>query len=299
LNYSGSRRSNVRPAPYGLDFVIALPKIRSPQKGGAVTSDRHLTGWVRSPYRAAHTAPFRKFGFTLAEVLITLGIIGVVAAMTLPGLIGNYRERVIVTQAKKSYSNLSNVLNRLMAEEEYSDYTQVFSQDSTSLQILEAVSKYYNGAKVCTTAGKGCGDNYSVKLATPTNDGNGNVKKEIFSFPRLIANDGSTFWVSNFRNDCAETTRIGNVVDADGFNTGETFEWLDTRCGFFVVDVNGEDKGPNQYGADIHQVGIARNKILQNCKLTNYGCLAKVFATDKLNYKKYSDNNTFTHTQRN
>ena len=39
-----------------------------------------------------------KKGFTLAEVLITLGIIGVVAALTLPSLITNYRKKQTVAQ---------------------------------------------------------------------------------------------------------------------------------------------------------------------------------------------------------
>ena len=44
-----------------------------------------------------------KKGFTLAEVLITLGIIGVVAALTLPSLITNYRKKQTVAQLKKVY----------------------------------------------------------------------------------------------------------------------------------------------------------------------------------------------------
>lgn len=48
-----------------------------------------------------------KKGFTLAEVLITLGIIGVVAALTLPSLITNYRKKQTVAQLKKVYSELS------------------------------------------------------------------------------------------------------------------------------------------------------------------------------------------------
>lgn len=34
---------------------------------------------------------FKKFGFTLAEVLITLGVIGIVAALTLPSVVANYQ----------------------------------------------------------------------------------------------------------------------------------------------------------------------------------------------------------------
>lgn len=43
-------------------------------------------------------------GFTLAEVLVTLGIIGVVVAMTLPSIMGSYRKHVIENRLKKFYS---------------------------------------------------------------------------------------------------------------------------------------------------------------------------------------------------
>lgn len=49
-------------------------------------------------------------GFTLAEVLITLGIIGVVAAMTLPGLIQNYQKKVTATKLKKFYSTMNQAI---------------------------------------------------------------------------------------------------------------------------------------------------------------------------------------------
>lgn len=59
----------------------------------------------------------RYTGFTLAEVLITLGIIGVVAAMTLPSLVGKYKEKQHISQVKKAYSVLSQAF--LMAKNEY------------------------------------------------------------------------------------------------------------------------------------------------------------------------------------
>lgn len=48
--------------------------------------------------------------FTLAEVLITLGIIGVVAAMTMPTLISNYQKKLTVTRLKEAYSRLSQAI---------------------------------------------------------------------------------------------------------------------------------------------------------------------------------------------
>ena len=51
-----------------------------------------------------------KRAFTLAEVLITLGIIGVVATMTIPIVINKYRSYVLEVQFKKAYSNLSQAI---------------------------------------------------------------------------------------------------------------------------------------------------------------------------------------------
>ena len=59
-------------------------------------------------------SPRKSAAFTLAEVLITLGIIGVVAAMTMPVLIGNYRKNVVENQLKTVYSLISNAVR--MAE---------------------------------------------------------------------------------------------------------------------------------------------------------------------------------------
>ena len=63
----------------------------------------------------------RRVAFTLAEVLITLGIIGIVAAMTIPTLIANYQKKQTVTKLKQTYSIISQALT--MAQAEHGDTT--------------------------------------------------------------------------------------------------------------------------------------------------------------------------------
>lgn len=77
--------------------------------------------------------------FTLAEVLITLSIIGVVAAMTIPTLVAKYQKNLWVNQLKKSYSMTSQALKKMMADEETD------SISSTSLMTdMSTLQKYLN-----------------------------------------------------------------------------------------------------------------------------------------------------------
>ncbi len=81
------------------------------KRGGGLDSAGglfHALGLSR--YRIFNTIP----AFTLAEVLITLGIIGVVAAMTLPTLINNYKKTEVTTHLKKFFS----MMNQAILEEE-------------------------------------------------------------------------------------------------------------------------------------------------------------------------------------
>ncbi len=57
-----------------------------------------------------------KNGFTMAEVLITIGIIGLVAAMTLPTVVNKYQERVTVTKVTKFYSIMNQAILQATTE---------------------------------------------------------------------------------------------------------------------------------------------------------------------------------------
>jgi prepilin-type N-terminal cleavage/methylation domain-containing protein len=73
----------------------------------------------------------KKAAFTLAEVLITLGIIGVVAAMTIPNLISSYQKRVIETKLKEDYSIIQQVI-RANTEND-TDIDMVVSDGNTNM----------------------------------------------------------------------------------------------------------------------------------------------------------------------
>ena len=75
----------------------------------------NLTETVYSQFTTHHS--LKKAAFTLAEVLITLGIIGVVAAITLPTLIKNYQKQVYITQFKKSVVFVQNSYRKAIADE--------------------------------------------------------------------------------------------------------------------------------------------------------------------------------------
>ena len=65
------------------------------------------------------------YGFTLAEVLITLGIIGVVAALTIPSLISNYQDKVQDTRYKKARNILINGYRLMLAKDQIFDVSQL------------------------------------------------------------------------------------------------------------------------------------------------------------------------------
>ena len=95
----------------------------------------------------------KKAAFTLAEVLITLGIIGVVAAMTLPKLIANYEKKVTATKAKKAYSELLNAIK--MSEAHNGEMKEWTYPESASIEITrsfveEYIKPYFNGLKECS-----------------------------------------------------------------------------------------------------------------------------------------------------
>lgn len=90
----------------------------------------------------------RAYGFTLAEVLITLGIIGVVVAMTLPTLMTNYRKTVIETRLQKFYSTMNQSIAMAVADygdkTEWETYEKLFEKDEEGKNKPIENTEYFN-----------------------------------------------------------------------------------------------------------------------------------------------------------
>ena len=111
-------------------------------RGGGQSSLSSLRGIGagQAPFRAAQSNN-RKIGFTLAEVLITLGIIGIVAAMTMPTLIAKHQKTVLVSRLKKVYSITANAV--MLSESENGFISEWdLGTDYTRENLKRVVDKY-------------------------------------------------------------------------------------------------------------------------------------------------------------
>ena len=165
--------------------------------------------------------------FTLAEVLITLGIIGVVAAMTLPTLIAKYKEKQTVTAVKTAYSIFSQAYMRLA--QDYPDLSQLLDENKTAKEnsefVFKELTKYIKTVKRCDKDSHCMGDlykNLNGKFIERRWDDFANIQTGILA-------NGMSFWILNgtYTNDIDDPRYSGQI----GF------------------DINGA-KRPNQIGVD-------------------------------------------------
>ena len=91
-----------------------------------------------------------KKGFTLAEVLLTLGIIGVVSALTIPTFVRNHQKQVFVTQLKKVYSELAQAADSALVENNAISLNETKFNGNNSNATKEFFNSYLKIVKTCT-----------------------------------------------------------------------------------------------------------------------------------------------------
>ena len=190
----------------------------------------------------------KKYGFTLAEVLITLGIIGVVAAMTLPTLIQKQQEKIAVNQLKKAYSVFSQAFLRAVAENGPAESWDIGTQDS-----IEGAKKLYNMFKPYLLKVEDCGVSqgcfYSSTYKALNAPSYAWQPSSHSKYARGILADGTSFLFWTAGSGC----NVDDSVDGTG-----KFSKI---CGAIKVDINGS-KSPNQAGVDYFNFAITPNGII-------------------------------------
>jgi len=222
---------------------------------------------------------FFKKGFTLSEVLITLVIIGIIAAMTIPTLINKTQNNEFVSKFKKNYSVFSQA-TRLITMEEGNPKGGWASSTSN---IYNMYKKHLNIAKDCGN-GRGCFAQLASNCTGTVcgfkayNTGNPSINNYELnqSFYKFILSDGTQVAFND-----------GNYPDCNHDEHGST-----GMCSAIIIDVNGE-KGPNTWGRDVYYFALKADGLYPGgCDTGNLcgpdkngeGCACRVLRENAINY---------------
>ena len=225
----------------------------------------------------------RLAAFTLAEVLITLGIIGIVAALTMPALITNIQDRIQQKRIENINQKLSKVTDKMAVQSGLTGY-------GTTMAFVQEMSKHMKIAKIC--------DNEHLAECWPTQEVTLNDEGKTWEIAKT--KNAKTLKISNNAEDWTDTV---GIVTGDG--TGMILSY-NKKCEFNVDDVglkydsstgksnslvclsgvfdwNGSSK-PNKLGKDVTMLAPASG-LGSNCAFEAGGkCFTAPFAPTPLTY---------------
>ena len=189
-----------------------------------------------------------KFGFTLAEVLITLGIIGIVAAMTLPALIQNYQQAVINQQFKRAYSQLSNAL--VMVEHKLG-YQPACADDENGVWASDCFKLRDVLYKEILPVIKSCEGNALRDGCLPKESYKGIDTIHIEKNPDESEEDKNDS-LDYINSNCKRFTK--SYIESQNYvyitNDGTIYMLYGDLPSIVAIDVNGKKK-PNKWGYDL------------------------------------------------
>ena len=218
----------------------------------------------------------KKYGFTLAEVLITLVIIGIIAALTIPNLMQKYTEQTTVKKVQKFYSNLSNAYKLAMKDSGPVNEWGVIGWDKDSaIKVYDILFKpYFKITKDCGTDNKGtCIANVVYKQI---NNSNNTHYASNTAYYKIVLEDGAAVWWR-----LISSSQIS--VDYDVNGTKEPNQWGKDSFIFVVKD----DK---VYPAGIPLNTVEFSPFSVYCKTTTgwgtggWGCAAWVVYKGNMDY---------------
>ena len=234
--------------------------------------------------------PCKRCAFTLAEVLITLAVIGIVAALTLPGLIQNHNETAWKTAKDLWEKKLTETVRRMNVD------GVMTGHDSTE----DFMNTFKNYMKVIKTCDKDdINKCYSPKIVTTGKD----------DAPLDIETETLTSASSMGLKEWQTNTNTMSFVVADGTTVIMAYQpecpYADpiedtgsqVSCMAYMVDVNGK-KGPNRVGKDIQlSSGVAfstcDNPIGDMCWSTDFAANTAINTCDDTTYDPNGSANSY------
>lgn len=215
----------------------------------------------------------KRFGFTLAEVLITLGIIGVVAAMTIPTLVADYQVKSWGTASSVFEKKLEVALKTMNTQQTLAGYT-------TTKDFVNELSKHFKIIRICDTdelsncfAGKISWNTVDIQAKTEVLD-------EVDLSAVTSAKDlGQKDWGTEvigvqFANGVTGVVAYNPECKQDPYSN----QIVGTSCLAMAYDTSGF-KSPNEFGKDLRGI----NAKLAKCAFKSGGtCFGQPFMTEKI-----------------
>ncbi len=241
----------------------------------------------------------KRQAFSLAEVLITLGIIGVVASLTMPTLVSNHKKAVLKSQFKKAFSSVSQAYDAAAgslgyypncyywevgtahhcveygADNECSKYVI----DSTGEEIYDGINGPRERCKPLADAletslkiVKKCDGNAYADGCIPKYEGLDSLKAADNEDLTQAELTQMTTDCSGFRqNNILNKSKVYVLADGSIYITYGTDDYY--KYPLFLLDVNGK-KGPNKWGHDLFALELEGSIGKEFYVGHNTGCFA-------------------------
>jgi len=221
-------------------------------------------------------------------VLITLAIIGIIAAITIPSIVANHQKRTLETQFAKSYRIIMQAVNLAVAEHggvENWEWKDTYSAVEMDEFVKNYFLPYFNHIKYCPADNSVKGCYHTIKQFNDSI-----VEKDNMARPKILLQDGTCIIFNFIKNGIKDKNRSMAIeVDTNGVKKPNKVAYdnfafniypvSDEFLPFGINDTYDEDKGKfNKF---------TNEEIINNCpgELAGWACAARIIQDGfKINY---------------
>ncbi len=222
-------------------------------------------------------------GFTMAEILTVLMLIGFVAVLTLPYMINEFNKSRWAVTFKRSFAETFNALQAVALDEDCANSltcTKIFEggQPASTKKFGDAFTGVLATSAICgITSGDDC-FSHKIRVGLSPNSKLQTVREtllDIFQFNTEMytfrTNRGVSYALLSFGLSCLNQKTPENAMYVDAYHNAYVYNYDETKddpsnqmlslCGFIVMDVNGP-QSPNVWGKDVFGVWITDRSVL-------------------------------------